>query len=152
MTSVCVDPSGRLLVSGHEDASCLLYDVVGGRVIQTFRPHGDEVRTVRFSNAAYYLLSGSYDKRYNLRSVRSSQWFQSCDHRHARGPHRSADVSAGGRAQRQGYSVQVSAMAFAQTLVNGFHCRWHPQDFTFLSTSADRTAVLWSLPVPPSVD
>jgi len=29
-----------------------------------FRPHGDEIRTLKLSNAAYYLLSGSYDKRY----------------------------------------------------------------------------------------
>lgn len=36
----------------------MLYDVSGDRVVQRFRPHGDEVRTVRFSNAAYYLLSG----------------------------------------------------------------------------------------------
>lgn len=141
VTSVCVDPSGQLLVSGHEDASVALYDITGGRILQTYRyqfftttseppfmavggkprnrhrflrcmrreilcrpranglwtrlaqhmrelsdclsqqrlpwfcayqitnnfassrPHGDEVRTVRFSNAAYYLLSASYDKR-----------------------------------------------------------------------------------------
>ena len=44
VTSVCLDPSGRLLVSGHEDASIVLYDVVGGRVIQAYRPHGDQVR------------------------------------------------------------------------------------------------------------
>ena len=31
-----------------------------------FRPHGDEVRTVRLSNAAYYLLSASYDKRWDI--------------------------------------------------------------------------------------
>lgn len=37
VTSVCVDPSGKLLVSGHEDASVMLYDIVGGKVIQLFR-------------------------------------------------------------------------------------------------------------------
>ncbi len=63
MTSVCVDPSGKLLVSGHEDASVMLYDISGQRVVQIFRPHGDEVRTVRFSPGTYYLLSGSYDKK-----------------------------------------------------------------------------------------
>ncbi|PAV85819.1 hypothetical protein WR25_11345 [Diploscapter pachys] len=70
VTSVCVDPSGQVLVSGHEDASVVLYDINGGRVLQTFRPHGDEVRTVRLSNAAYYLLSASYDKRIVITDMR----------------------------------------------------------------------------------
>ena len=56
-----VDPSGRLLVSGHDDASCMLYDIRGQRVIQTFKPHNGDVRSVRFSPKAYYLLSGGYD-------------------------------------------------------------------------------------------
>lgn len=61
-----MDPSGKLLISGHEDASVMLYDIVGNRVVQIFKPHVNEVRTVRCSNAAYYLLSGSYDKRFVL--------------------------------------------------------------------------------------
>lgn len=63
VASVCVDPSGRLLVSGQEDSACMLYDIRGGRIIQTFRPHQTDVRTVRFSPNALYLLTGSYDHK-----------------------------------------------------------------------------------------
>uniref|UniRef100_A0A914Z8G7 CTLH domain-containing protein n=1 Tax=Panagrolaimus superbus TaxID=310955 RepID=A0A914Z8G7_9BILA len=116
VTSVCVDPSGKLLVSGHEDASIMLYDITGGRVIQTFRPHGDEVRTVRFSNAAYYLLSGSYDRRIVITDMRGD------------------------------LTNPLMYLPVAEHNDKIIQCRWHPQDFTFLSTSADRTVVLWSLP------
>lgn len=44
VASVCVDPSGRLLVSGHEDASCVLYDIRGNRPIQCFKPHSSDIR------------------------------------------------------------------------------------------------------------
>lgn len=46
VTSVCVDPSGRLLVSGHEDSSCVLYDIRGNRPIQCFKPHSSDIRYV----------------------------------------------------------------------------------------------------------
>ncbi|VDK71773.1 unnamed protein product [Litomosoides sigmodontis] len=119
VTSVCVDPSGKLLVSGHEDASVMLYDIIGGKTVQIYRPHGDEVRTVRFSNAAYYLLSGSYDKRVVITDMRG-------------------DLMA-----------PLMYLPVAEHNDKVIQCRWHPHDFSFLSTSADRTAVLWSLPLPP---
>lgn len=48
VAGVCVDPSGRLLVSGHEDSSCVLYDIRGNRPIQCFKPHASDIRLVDF--------------------------------------------------------------------------------------------------------
>lgn len=44
VAAICVDPSGRLLVSGHEDSSCVLYDIRGNRPIQCFKPHSSDIR------------------------------------------------------------------------------------------------------------
>lgn len=116
VTSVCLDPSGRLLVSGHEDATVTLFDVVGGRVVQTYRPHGDEVRTVRFSQAGFYLLSGSYDRRVTISDMRG-------------------DLAS-----------PLSYVPVAEHRDKVIICRWHPHDFSFCSTSADRSATIWRLP------
>lgn len=75
VASVAVDPSGRLMVSGHEDSSCVLFDIRGNRTIQSFRPHETDVRSVRFSPSAYYLLSGGYDNKLvltDLQVIRST--------------------------------------------------------------------------------
>ena len=64
--SVCVEGSGRLLASGHEDSSCMLYDIRGGRVVQAFKPHASDIRSARFSPNAFYLLTGSYDQNISL--------------------------------------------------------------------------------------
>lgn len=60
---MAVDPSGRLLATGQEDSTCMLYDIKGGRIVQTYRPHGSDIRSVRFSPGAHHLLSGSYDNK-----------------------------------------------------------------------------------------
>lgn len=53
VTSVCVDPTGKLMVSGHEDSSCILYDVRKNRQVQCFQPHTSDIRWV---NTIYYVV------------------------------------------------------------------------------------------------
>lgn len=72
MAAVAVDNSGQLLAAGYEDASCLLYDIRGKRVVQVYQPHASEIRSVRFSVHSYYLLTASYDKKVVMTSLHGS--------------------------------------------------------------------------------
>lgn len=144
VTSVCVDPSGRLLVSGHEDSSCVLYDIRGNRPIQCFKPHSSDIRydkssfhwiwiifyyyylfrnffffnfrSIRFSPSAYYLLTGGYDNKLVLTDLQGD------------------------------LTMPLPSVVVAQHTDKVISGRWHPTDFSFLSTSADKTATLWALP------
>uniref|UniRef100_A0A1Y1M3M6 CTLH domain-containing protein n=3 Tax=Photinus pyralis TaxID=7054 RepID=A0A1Y1M3M6_PHOPY len=116
VASLCVDPSGRLLVSGHEDSSCVLYDIRGGRSVQTFKPHSGDVRSIRFSPSAYYLLTGGYDNKLVLTDLQGD------------------------------LTLPLPSVVVAQHQDKVISARWHPSEFSFLSTSADKTATLWALP------
>jgi WD40 repeat protein len=69
VAAVAVDSSGQLLAAGYEDATCLLYDLRGKRVVQAYQPHANEIRSVRFSVHSYYLLTASYDKKVVMTSL-----------------------------------------------------------------------------------
>lgn len=116
VAGVCMDPSGRLLVSGHEDASCVLYDVRGGRTVQCFKPHASDIRSIRFSPSAYYLLTAGYDNKLVLTDLQGD------------------------------LTMPLPSVVVAQHSDKVISGRWHPTEFSFLSTSADKTATLWALP------
>ena len=94
----------------------MFYDIRGGRIIQVTHPHTGEVRTLRFSPKAYYLLSGGYDGKIILTDLQG-------------------DLTQG--------LPSIVVGECGDKVIQG---RWHPNDFTFLTTSADRSVVLWALP------
>ncbi|CAL8252915.1 unnamed protein product [Merluccius merluccius] len=123
VASVAVDPSGRLLATGQEDSTCMLYDVRGGRMVQTYRPHSCDVRSVRFSLGAHYLLTGSYDNKVVVTDLQG-------------------DLTKP--------LPQTVAGVHEDKVIQS---RWHTRDLAFLSSSADRTVTLWARAVstqPPA--
>ncbi|XP_023662323.1 WD repeat-containing protein 47 [Paramormyrops kingsleyae] len=114
VASVAVDPSGRLLATGQEDSNCMLYDIRGGRMVQTYRPHTSDVRSVRFSPGAHYLLTGSYDTRVIITDLQGD------------------------------LTKQLPLTVVGEHGDKVIQCRWHTQDLSFLSSSADRTVTLWT--------
>ncbi|KAG8132730.1 hypothetical protein E2320_010562 [Naja naja] len=114
VASVAVDPSGRLLATGQEDSSCMLYDIRGGRMVQSYHPHSSDVRSVRFSPGAHYLLTGSYDMKIKVTDLQGD------------------------------LTKQLPTMVVGEHKDKVIQCRWHTQDLSFLSSSADRTVKLWS--------
>ncbi|XP_069088488.1 WD repeat-containing protein 47 [Pleurodeles waltl] len=114
VASVAVDPSGRLLATGQEDSSCMLYDIRGGRMVQSYHPHSSDVRSVRFSPGAHYLLTGSYDMKIKVTDLQGD------------------------------LTKQLPVMDVGEHKDKVIQCRWHTQDLSFLSSSADRTVTLWT--------
>ncbi|KAG7457201.1 hypothetical protein MATL_G00244020 [Megalops atlanticus] len=114
VASVAVDPSARLLATGQEDSGCMLYDIRGGRMVQTYRPHTSDVRSVRFSPGAHYLLTGSYDTKVMVTDLQGD------------------------------LTKQLPLTTVGSHGDKVIQCRWHTQDLSFLSSSADKTVVLWT--------
>ncbi|KAJ7993455.1 hypothetical protein DPEC_G00272610 [Dallia pectoralis] len=114
VASVAVDPTARLLATGQEDCSCMLYDIRGGRMVQTYRPHASDVRSVRFSPGAHYLLTGSYDNKVVITDLQGD------------------------------LTKQLPLTVVAEHGDKVIQCRWHTHDLSFLSSSADKTVTLWA--------
>ncbi|CAF3653659.1 unnamed protein product [Rotaria socialis] len=117
VSAVAVDNSGQLLAAGYEDASCLLYDLRGKRTVQAYQPHSNEIRSVRFSVHSYYLLTASYDKKVVMTNL-------------------SGDLTKP--------LVLSSVAAHTDKIIQA---RWHPNEISFATTSADRTCLIWAPPL-----
>jgi WD40 repeat protein len=117
VAAVAVDGSGQLLATGYEDATCLLYDLRGKRVVQSYQPHANEIRSVRFSVHSYYLLTASYDKKVVMTSL-------------------SGDLTKA--------LVLSNVAAHTDKIIQA---RWHPNEMSFATTSADRTCLVWAPPL-----
>nr|XP_006817534.1 PREDICTED: WD repeat-containing protein 47-like [Saccoglossus kowalevskii] len=114
VAAVCVDPTDRLLASSQEDGTVMLYDIRGARIVQTFSPHQDEVRSAKFAPNSYCLLTGSYDQTVIETSLKGD------------------------------LTKPLVSSVVAEHKDKVIQCRWHPTDLTFLTSSADKTAVLWA--------
>jgi len=112
--SVTLSGSDKYLASGQEDGSILLYDLVAGRTLQNFRLHQSDCRSVRFSPDSSRLLTASYDTTISLLHLNKDLEITIPNH----------------------YVIGKHNDKVIQT-------RWHPTDEYILSSSADRTAVLW---------
>jgi len=117
--SVTLSAENRLLASGQEDGSVLLYDVTAGRTLFSFRMHEQDCRSVRFSPDSRHFLTGSYDGTAKLMRV------------------------DGGWDTTEHNPVPPDASVVATHQDKIIQCRWHPTRQAFLSSSADRTCVLW---------
>ena len=102
------------IILGQEDGTILLYDLTAGRTLQNFRLHRSDCRSIRFSHDSNYLLTGSYDCTVSIMHLAGNLEANVPKH----------------------YTV-------AEHTDKVIQCRWHPTENIFLSSSADRTCVLW---------
>lgn len=115
----------------------MLYDIKGGRIVQTYRPHGSDVRSVRFSPGAHHLLTGSYDNKIVVSDLQGNK------NKHLMMMTAKKPVEICLFLPSGDLTKPLPQMVAGEHWDKVIQCRWHPHDQTFLSSSADRTVILW---------
>ncbi len=67
--SVAFSPDGKYIISGSQDNTIRLWDVLTGKEIRVFKGHYDDVTSVAFSPDRKFVLSGSQDNTIRLWDV-----------------------------------------------------------------------------------
>ena len=117
VTSVCFNygtTHSLMLASADDSGQCIVYDVGARKSIRSFTPHEMDCRSIRFSPDSQHILTGSYDACVAITSVHYSD-SEILSDSYIVGKHRDKVIQ----------------------------CRWHPSEYTFVSSSADKTVVLW---------
>ena len=68
------------LATSQLDGSCDVYDLRALKSLGTVHPHSEECRTVRFTAASQWLLTGSYDGSVCLVDTTSMEWKEVAKH------------------------------------------------------------------------
>lgn len=155
--SVAVNSSGTCLAAGYEDAHCLLYDLRARRTLQIYAPHADQIRSVRFSPQSNLLLSASYDQQVVITDLSGKRSPQMRLEKFRLSMiiifSRRFDSTTGsiqsGIAFEQDYSspmVRNTLWSHRSTMQCVSFSFRHPTQFSFATTSADQSCVVWASP------
>ncbi|HEY9692381.1 MAG TPA: WD40 repeat domain-containing serine/threonine-protein kinase [Oculatellaceae cyanobacterium] len=66
VNTVAISPDGKLVASGSDDQTILIWDLVTKKQVATLRGHKKSVRTIAFSLTGKLLVSGSSDRTIKL--------------------------------------------------------------------------------------
>lgn len=61
ISCVAISADGRYVLSGSDDNSVILWEVLSGRILRYFKGHEDDVNAVAFSSDSRFVLTGSDD-------------------------------------------------------------------------------------------
>ena len=100
--------------AADDSGQCILYDVGARKCITSFTPHEMDCRSIRFSPDSQHILTGSYDACVAITAV-----------------------------QYRNSEILSESQVVGKHADKIIQCRWHPSEYSFVSTSADKTVALW---------